>query len=149
ASFNASVSGGPTGNYAQISWAGATGNGYNGSSAGGGPGAGVSFLNSSSTDVNRAKITMDVSANVVNAHLAVQLNTIEGKNYGYNIKITETNWSNITLLLKDFKDNYGYGANLATDLDVSKINEIKIGVVQGDTPNPTTINFDNIKLIYD
>lgn len=149
ASFNNSATGGPTGNHGEISWTGATANGFNGCSGGMGPGAGVSFLNNTSTDANRAKITMDVSVNVVNAHLAVQLNTIEGKNYGYNIKITETNWSNITLLLKDFKDNYGYGANLATDLDVSKINEIKIGIVQGDTPNPTIISFDNIKFIYD
>ena len=34
ASFNAATTGGPTGNYAQYSWTGATTNGYNGSSGG-------------------------------------------------------------------------------------------------------------------
>ena len=146
--FNSSASGGPTGNYASFRWAGATSNGYNGSSGGNGGGPGVSFLGSSSNNATRAFLDIDVSADVVGAHVAIQLNTIEGVNYGYNFKISDLNWSTKSISFADFNDNYGYGGNKATNLDVSKINEIKVGIVQGDTPNPTTIKFDNIKIRY-
>ena len=36
----------------------------------------------------------------------------------------------------------------ATVQAVKGINEIKIGVVQNNTPNPTVLNFDNIKIKY-
>lgn len=146
-SFNAAATGGPTGNFAQYSWTGATTNGYNGSS--GGEAAAFFAANPSYKDATKTYVDIDVSANVVNAHFAVQLNTIDGKNYGYNFKVTTTDWTTKSLLVSDFKDNYGYGGNSAgSDLDVSKIKEIKIGIVQGDTPNPTIIKFDNIKLKY-
>lgn len=146
-SFNSSVSGGPTGNFAQYSWTGSTANGYNGTS--GGEGTSFFAANPSFTNATKTYIDIDVSANVANAHFAIQLNTIDGKNYGYNFKVTSTDWTTKSILVADFKDNYGYGGNSAgTDLDVSKIKEIKIGIVQGDTPNPTTIKFDNIKLKY-
>ncbi|MDG2431646.1 hypothetical protein [Flavobacterium sp.] len=148
ATFSANTSGGPTGNYASFSWAGSQANGYNGSSGGNGGGPGVSFLNSTSTDASRAFIDIDVSASVSGANFAIQLNTIDNVNYGYNFKVTDINWATKTIKITDFKDNYGYGGNAATTLDVSKINEIKIGVVQGDSPNPTTIKFDNIKVRY-
>lgn len=146
--FNDSTPGGPTGNFATFSWTGATSNGYNGSSGGNGGGSGVSFLGVSSTDASRAFIDIDFSANVEGAHVAIQLNTIDGINYGYNFKLSDVNWTTKSIIIADFKDNYGYGGNKATSLDVSKVNEIKIGVVQGDTPNPTIIKFDNIKVRY-
>lgn len=144
ASFNAATIGGPTGNYATLTWTGSTANGYNGSSAGGDAG----FLNASSTDATRTFIDIDVSANVVGAQFAIQLNTIDGINYGYNFKITDVDWSTKTISLADFKDNYGFGGNSAATLDASKVNEIKVGIAQGDTPNPTTIKYDNIKIRY-
>jgi hypothetical protein len=143
-SFNASTSGGPSGNYATLVWAGSTANGYNGSSAGGG----ASFLNASNNDASKTFIDIDVSANVVGAQFAIQLNTIDGVNYGYNFKVTDVNWTTKTILLSDFKDNYGFGSNTATTLDPSKINEIKVGVAQGDSPNPSAIKYDNIKIRY-
>lgn len=143
--FNASTTGGPTGNYATFSWTGSTANGYNGSSGGGG----ANFLDAASKDATKAYIDIDVSANVVGAHVAIQINTIEGINYGYNFKITDVDWSTKSILLADFKDNYGYGGNPATALDVSKVNEIKIGIAQGDTPNPSIIKYDNIKIRYE
>lgn len=143
-SFNASTSGGPTGNYATLTWTGSNANGYNGSSGGGGD----NFLIAANKDATRTSIDIDVSANVVGAQFAIQLNTIEGKNYGYNFKITNVNWSTKTILLSDFKDNYGYGDNSAAALDASKINEIKVGIAQGDTPNPSIIKYDNIKVRY-
>ncbi|WP_367773509.1 hypothetical protein AB3G33_06470 [Flavobacterium sp. WC2421] len=147
ASFNAATTGGPTGNYAQYSWTGATTNGYNGCS--GGEGATFFAANPSYTDATKAYIDIDVSANVANAHFAIQLNTIDGKDYGYNFKVATTDWATKSILIADFKDNYGYGGNATgTDLDVSKIKEIKIAIVQGDTPNPTIIKFDNIKIKY-
>lgn len=142
-SFNQNTSDGPSGKYATFTWTGSTVNGYNGSSAGGGD----NFLTATSKDASRAYIDIDVSANVVGAQFAIQLNTIGNDNYGYNFKITDVNWKTMTILLADFKDNYGYG-NPASSLDVSKINEIKVGVIQNDTPNPTTIKFDNIKIRY-
>lgn len=148
ASFNASTTGGPTGNFATFTWAGATANGYNGSSGGNGGGSGVNFLSAASTDATRAYMDIDVSANVVGAHVAIQLNTIEGVNYGYNFKITDVNWTTKTIKISDFKDNYGYGGNAATTLNVSKINEIKVGIAQGDSPNPSILKFDNIKVRY-
>ncbi len=148
ASFITSATGGPTGNHAEFSWTGSTANGYNGSSGGPGAGAGVSFLSSTSTDASKGFIDMDVSANVVGAHFSIQLNTIDGVNYGYRFKITDLNWSTKTLALSDFVDNYGFGNPTGANINPSKINEIKIGVDQGDTPNPTTIKFDNIKIKY-
>ncbi|SEP03311.1 hypothetical protein SAMN05444671_4571 [Flavobacterium sp. CF108] len=143
-SFNASTPGGPTGNYTTLVWGGSTANGYNGSSAGGG----ASFLSTSNTDATKAYIDIDVSANVVGANFAIQLNTIDGVNYGYNFKITDVNWTTKTISIADFKDNYGFGSNTAAALNVSKINEIKVGVAQGDSPNPSAIKFDNIKIRY-
>jgi hypothetical protein len=142
-SFNANTTGGPTGNYATLAWTGSTANGYNGSSAGGG----TSFLSTSNTDATRTFIDIDVSANVIGAQFAIQLNTIDGKNYGYNFKITDVNWTTKTIALADFKDDYGFGQP-ATTLNASKVNEIKVGIVQTDTPNPSTIKFDNIKIRY-
>jgi hypothetical protein len=143
-SFNANTAGGPTGNYAALSWAGSTANGYNGSSAGGGSG----FLSTTNNDATKAFIDIDVSANVVGAQFAIQLNTIDGVNYGYNFKVTDVNWTTKTISIADFKDNYGFGSNSAATLDPSKINEIKVGIAQGDTPNPSVIKFDNIKIRY-
>lgn len=144
ASFNAAATGGPTGNYAALTWTGSTANGYNGTSGGGG----ASFLSTSNKDAARTFIDIDVSANVIGAQFAIQLNTIEGKDYGYNFKITDVNWSTKTITLADFKDNWGFGSNSAAGLDASKVNEIKVGIAQGDTPNPTTIKYDNIKVRY-
>ncbi|MDR7208705.1 hypothetical protein [Flavobacterium piscis] len=142
-SFNANTTGGPTGNYATLAWTGSTANGYNGSSAGGG----TSFLSTSNTDAARTFIDIDVSANVVGAQFAIQLNTIDGKDYGYNFKVTDVNWTTKTINLADFKDNYGFGEP-ATTLNASKVNEIKVGIVQSDTPNPSIIKYDNIKIRY-
>lgn len=144
ASFNAATPGGPTGNYAALTWAGSTTNGYNGTSGGGG----ASFLSPTNNDATRTFIDIDVSANVVGAQFAIQLNTIDGVNYGYNFKVTDVNWSTKTIILADFKDNYGFGSNTAATLDASKVNEIKVGIAQGDTPNPSTIKYDNIKIRY-
>lgn len=142
--FNANTTGGPTGSYATLGWAGSTANGYNGSSAGGG----ASFLSTTNTDAKKTYIDIDVSANVVGAQFAIQLNTIDGVNYGYNFKVTDTNWTTKTISLADFKDNYGFGSNTAATLNASKVNEIKVGIAQGDTPNPSVIKFDNIKIRY-
>ncbi|HSD08534.1 hypothetical protein [Flavobacterium sp.] len=144
ADFNPSTAGGPAGNYASFTWSGSTANGYNGSSAGGGD----SFLGATNKDATRAYIDIDVSGSVVGAKFTIQLNTIEGINYGVAFKITDLNWTTKTFLLADFKDNYGFGDNTAAALDVSKINEIKIGIDQWDTPNPSTIKYDNIKIRY-
>lgn len=143
-SFNTNTAGGPTGNYTTLVWAGSTANGYNGSSGGGG----ANFLSSTNTDATKTFIDIDVSANVVGAQFAIQLNTIDGKDYGYNFKITDVNWSTKTISLADFKDNYGFGSNSAATINPSKINEIKVGIAQGDTPNPSAIKFDNIKIRY-
>lgn len=143
-SFNANTTGGPSGSYATLVWAGSTANGYNGSSAGGGAG----FLSASNNDASKTFIDIDVSANVVGAQFAIQLNTIDGVNYGFNFKVTDVNWTTKTILLSDFKDNYGFGSNTAANLDPSKINEIKVGVAQGDSPNPSAIKYDNIKIRY-
>lgn len=145
ASFDTNTAGGPTGNYTTLVWGGSTANGYNGSSGGGG----ASFLSSSNTDAAKTFIDIDVSANVVGAQFAIQLNTIDGVDYGYNFKVTDLNWTTITISLKDFKDNYGFGSNTAATIDPSKINEIKVGIAQGDTPNPSEIKFDNIKIRYE
>lgn len=144
ASFNPSSTGGPTGNYATFTWSGATANGYNGSSGGGG----ANFLDPANKDASKAFLEIDISSNVEGTNFAIQLNTIEGLNYGYNFKSTDVNWTTKTISIADFKDNYGYGDNPATALDASKINEIKVGLAQGDTPNPSTIKFDNIKIRY-
>ncbi len=142
-SFNANTTGGPTGNYATLAWTGSTANGYNGSSAGGG----ASFLSTSNTDATITFIDIDVSANVIGAQFAIQLNTIDGKDYGYNFKVTDVNWTTKTIKLADFKDNYGFGEP-ATTLNASKVNEIKVGIVQSETPNPSIIKYDNIKIRY-
>ena len=142
--FNANTTGGPTGNYATLIWSGSTANGYNGSSAG----TGAGFLSATNNDATKTFIDIDVSANVVGAQFAIQLNTIDGVNYGYNFKVTDVNWTTKTLNLADFKDNYGFGANSAAALDASKVSEIKVGIAQGDTPNPSAIKFDNIKIRY-
>ena len=143
-SFNANTTGGPTGSYATLAWSGSTTNGYNVSSAGGG----ANFLSATNTDATKTFIDIDVSANVIGAQFAIQLNTIDGKNYGYNFKVTDVNWTTKTINLADFKDNYGFGSNSTATLDASKVNEIKVGIAQGDTPNPSVIKFDNIKIRY-
>jgi hypothetical protein len=144
-SFDANTADGPTGKYATFTWSGSTSNGYNGSSGGGG----ANFLSGSQTKASKAYLEIDISTNVVGANIGIQINTIEGKNYGYNFKSTDINWATQTILIADFKDNYGYGGESATALDVSKISEIKVGAVQGDTPNPSVIKFDNIKIRYE
>ena len=105
-------------------------------------------MSATNTDATRTFIDIDVSANVVGAQFAIQLNTIEGINYGYNFKVTDVNWSTKTISLSDFKDNYGFVDKSAAALDASKVNEIKVGIAQGDTPNPSTIKYDNIKVRY-
>lgn len=142
--FNASTAGGHSGNYAALAWTGSTANGYNGSSGGGG----TSFLSAANNNAANAFIDIDVSANVVGAQFAIQLNTIDGVDYGYNFKVTDVNWTKKIISIADFKNNYGFGTNTAANLDVSKINEIKVGIAQGDTPNPSVIKFDNIKIRY-
>ncbi|MEO8255181.1 MAG: hypothetical protein ABI554_12435 [Flavobacterium sp.] len=142
--FNARTTGGPTGNYATFAWVGSKVNGYNGSSGGGGD----NFLPATNTNASKAYIDIDVSANVIGAQFAIQLNRIGAIDYGYNFKVTSVNWTTISIPLVDFKDNYGFGENAATALDVSKINEIKVGVTQDSTPNPSIIKFDNIKIRY-
>lgn len=143
-SFTANTTGGPTGNYATLAWTGSTINGYNGSSAGSGAG----FLSASNNDATKTYIDINVSANVVGAQFAIQLNTIDGKDYGYNFKVTDVNWTSKTIKLADFKDNYGFGSNNASAIDASKVTEIKVGIAQGDTPNPSVIKFDNIRIRY-
>lgn len=143
-SFNPSTTGGPTGNYAALAWTGSTANGYNVSSGG----SGASFLSAANNNAANAFIDIDVSANVVGAQFAIQLNTIDGVDYGYNFKITDINWTKKTISIADFKNNYGSGTDTAVKLDVSKINEIKVGIVSQDTPNPSVIKFDNIKIRY-
>jgi hypothetical protein len=39
----------------------------------------------------------------VGAQFAIQLNTIDGVNYGYNFKVTDVNWSTKTITLADLK----------------------------------------------
>jgi hypothetical protein len=141
---NFAVSGGPTGLYGSVSWLGATAFNYNGSSGGGG----AKFLPSVAKTASKATLFIDVNTNAANVHVAIQLNTIDGKNYGFNYKTTAAGWQTKEIKISDFKGNYGYGSDLATALDVSLIDEVKIGLAQGDTPTPSIVNFDNIKLRY-
>lgn len=143
-SFDPNTTGGPTGNYAQITWAGSTENGYNGSTSGGGD----DFLDDNSTNPADAYIDIDISANVAGAHVAIQFNTIDGANFAYNLVIETTEWTTYSLPLSEFKNNYGFGEVVDGNPNPSRINQINVGIVQNDTPNPTIISFDNLKIKY-
>ncbi|GAA5028234.1 hypothetical protein GCM10011506_15060 [Marivirga lumbricoides] len=143
-SFDANVSGGPSGNYAQFTWAGSDANGYNGTSAGGGN----NFVDETNTDPTEVYIEIDISANVVGAHVAIQLNEIDGANFAYNMKIEDTEWNTYSIPLSEFKNNYGFGEVVEGNPDPSQVNQINVSIVQSDTPNPTTISFDNLKIKY-
>jgi hypothetical protein len=142
-SFSSNVTGGPKGNYAELKWTGQNSNGYNGSSAGGGS----NFLATAFNKANDGYLDIDVSG-TMGGIVAIQLNTIDGKNYGYNMTLSTTAWKTYSIRLADFKDNYGYGVVIANNPNPALVSEIKVGVVQGSTPNPTTINFDNIRVKY-
>ncbi len=142
--FDAGVSGGPTGNFAQLTWAGSQANGYNGSSAGGGN----NFLDETNTDPTEGYIDIDISANVVGANVAIQLNAIGGANFAFNLKIEDVEWNTYSIPLSEFRNNYGFGEVVEGNPNPSQINQINIGVVQSDSPNPTVISFDNLKIRY-
>jgi hypothetical protein len=142
-SFSPSVTGGPKGNYAQLKWTGQNALGYNGSSAGGGS----NFLATAFNMASEGYIDIDASG-TSGGMFFIQLNTIDGKNYGYNVTLTSTSWKTYSLRLSDFKDNYGFGVVIPNNPNPALVSEIKVGVLQGSTPNPTTINFDNVKVKY-
>jgi hypothetical protein len=144
AAFDTNVTGGPTGNYAQFSWEGSTENGFNGTSAGGGE----NFLDENSTDPAEAYIDIDISTNVVGAHVAIQLNAIGGENFAYNFKSEDTEWNTYSIPLSEFRNNYGFGEVVEGSPDPTQVNQINVGIVQSDTPNPTIISFDNLKIKY-
>lgn len=144
ASFDPNMAGGPTGNFAQLTWAGSQENGFNGTSAGGG----ANFLEPSNTDPTEAYIDIDISANVVGAHVAIQINPLNGVNFAFNLKIEDTAWNTYSIPLSEFRNNYGFGDTVEGNPNPSEVNQINIGIVQSDSPNPTIISFDNLKIRY-
>ncbi|WMN06923.1 hypothetical protein QYS48_34280 [Marivirga arenosa] len=143
-SFDPNVAGGPTGNFAQLAWEGSTENGFNGSSAG----AGENFLDQSSTNPTEAFIEIDMSVNVEGAHVAIQLNAIDGANFAYNLIIENTEWNTYSFPLSEFRNNFGFGEVVEGSPNPSNVNQINVSIVQNDTPNPTIISFDNLKIKY-
>ena len=136
--------GGSNGKFATLIWSGQNSFGYNGTST---DGTEPYFDSSEKNNPEDAYIDIECSG-TLDGHVSIQLNTIDGVNFGYNFKLTTTEWKRYSLRLSDFKNNYGYGSTVLGNPNPSKVAEIKVGVVQSDTPNSTTINFDNITIKY-
>lgn len=136
---------GVSGKYAQMTWAGAKANGYNGYSTGGG----APFLEADYTDAKVATLEFDYYTEAIGTNIAIQTNTIGTDNWGLNMKSTATGWQKASISLVDFVTNYGWDPKVKDkDINPAKISEIKFGFAQGDTPNPSVLRVDNIKLIY-
>jgi hypothetical protein len=136
--LNYSNVGGTDGNYAELVWAGASGNGYNGcqSSASG------SFLKVTDKDPTKVYYLIDVNGTVGGKFDVLLVNSTS--NWAYNITLDKTGWQTIKILLSDFRRDYGGGP--AGDIDPSDVNQVKVSISQNSgIPNPTKVQFDNLR----
>ncbi|WP_147676108.1 carbohydrate binding domain-containing protein [Algibacter pacificus] len=133
--------GGISGNYAELTWAGATANGYNGSQSD----AGALMLEE--TNPEKVKFLMQLNANgAIGTVVEIFIVDTDGVNWAINYTITEDGWQTVEALVADFGKNYDPSNQSDGDANPAAINQVKVGIGQNSgSPNPSTVQFDNIK----
>jgi hypothetical protein len=131
----------PTSNYAELTWAGKTTNGYNGCQSG----AGAAFM--PQTDPTKVYYQIDVNnGGATNTIIELLIVDSDGGNWAYRYKIVNTGWQTVEAQASLFGANYDPNNQGSGDVNPSKINQVKMTIAQnGGTPNPSKVQFDNIR----
>ncbi len=139
--FEYKTTGGISGKYAELTWAGSRANGYNGCQSD----AGASML----TESNPEKVIflMDVNANgAIGTSVDVFLADTDGVNWAFNYVIKENGWQTIQGLVADFGKNYDPSNQSNGDANPVNLNQVKVSINQNAaTPNPSIVQFDNLR----
>lgn len=135
--------GGISGKYAELTWTGATTNGYNGSQSDGGN----ALLKDTATDPTKVTYLIDVNnGGAIGTKIDLLIVDSDGGNWAYSYTITTTGWQTIEALASDFGANYDSSQQGQGDVDPTKITQVKMTIAQGGgTPNPSKVQFDNIR----
>jgi Surface glycan-binding protein B xyloglucan binding domain len=139
------TTGGVSSVYSELTWIGATANGYNGCQSDGGG----AFM--TATDPAKVLYQIDVNCSTAVGTVVDFLVTYDGpsgggsNNWVKRFKITTTGWQPLEFKLSDFGYNYD-PSSLVTKVNPSKIDQVKISIAQGaGTVNPSKVQFDNIR----
>lgn len=141
ADFGYSDVDGIDGNYAYLSWEGATANGYNGTQS---STAGGTMIEETNPD--KVKFVMDYNGDGYIGSI-VDIYIVDGEvNWAYTFTIMQEGWQTLEALVSDFGKDYNMANQSNGDADPSKINQIKVTLNQGaGTPNPSQVKFDNLR----
>ncbi len=141
------ATGGISSVYGELTWIGATTNGYNGCQSSGG----ATFMATTVTDPTKVVYQIDVNCGTAVGTVVDFLVTYDGPSGGGNnnwvkrFKITTTGWQSLEFKLSDFGYNYDPAA-LGTKVNPSKIDQVKVSIAQSaGTVNPSKVQFDNIR----
>lgn len=143
ATLSYSAVGGVSGNYAQLTWTGATANGYNGSQSDGGS----PFMAATVTDATKVSYLIDVNCgDAPGTKIDLLIVDSDGGNWAYSYTIATTGWKTIEAKTSSFGANYNSSNFTQGIVNPSKINQVKMTINQnGGTANPSKVQFDNIK----
>lgn len=133
--------GGISGNYGELTWTGATANGYNGCQSD----AGALMMEESNP--NKVVYLMDVNANgAIGTSVDVFIVDTDGVNWAFNYVIQTDGWQTMEGLVADFGKNYDPGNQGNGDANPASLNQVKVSINQNSgTPNPSVVQFDNIR----
>lgn len=139
--FEYKNAGGISGNYAELTWAGATANGYNGCQSD----AGALMMDESNPQ--KVLFLMDVNANgAIGSSVDVFIVDTDGVNWAFNYVIQTDGWQTIEGLVADFGKNYDPSNQSNGDANPAALNQVKVSINQNAaTPNPSIVQFDNIR----
>lgn len=132
---------GISGNYSELTWAGATTNDYNGCQSD----AGALMMEESNPE--KVMFLMDVNANgAIGTSVDIFIVDTDGVNWAFNYVITTGGWQTVEGLVADFGKNYDPGNQGNGDANPASLNQVKVSINQNSgTPNPSIVQFDNIR----
>ena len=133
--------GGISGNYAELTWAGATANGYNGCQSD----AGATMM--VETNAEKVVYLIDVNANgAIGTIIDLLIVDTDGVNWAFNYMIETDGWQTVEALVADFGKNYDPSNQSDGDANPANINQVKVTIAQNNgTPNPSIVQYDNIR----
>ena len=133
--------GGISGNYGELTWVGATTNGYNGCQSD----AGALMMEESNPE--KVVYLMDVNANgAIGTSVDIFIVDTDGVNWAFNYVIQTDGWQTVEGLVADFGKNYDPSNQGNGDANPASLNQVKVSINQNSgTPNPSIVQFDNIR----